>query len=318
MKKAPRIVFIIFMFVIIIQSLTAQNIHDSNQKKSTRVVINSHDSVMVNDAGLKEIKKSHFEGGISYLNNDVYLGRKDSSVLPYFIPVLSYYHKSGLYFSVYLNYLKNSEESRIDLITLEAGYTFNSGNYDGQINVSKFVYNSQSTNVASEIQATVGYQNGFDVGFIKPTLEINLNFGSKIDYLGSFGLQHSYFGLHNKLEFTPTFTINGGTQNYYDSYYKNKRYSNSAKQKGQSGGTTVIGSVVNPSSFRILDYEASVPFSYTINNLVINFTPTYAVPLNPATININTKQSNGSSSNKTETENLSNSFYWSAGIVLHF
>jgi hypothetical protein len=132
-------------------------------------------------------------------------------------------------------------------------------------------------------------------------------------------LQHSYSGFQDKLEFTPTFTVNGGTQNYYDSYYKNKRYSNSNKGKnGSGGGSTVTGSVADPASFKILDYEASVPFSYTINKLVINFTPTYAVPLNPATININTKQSSGGSSNTTETENLSNTFYWELGVVFHF
>ena len=318
MKIALQIVLMVFACLIIFQPLSAQNIHDSNKGKPVPAVIIRKDSIIVAQDDLKEIRKSHFEGGISYLNNDVFLGRKDSSILPYYIPVLSYYDKSGFYFTASMNYLKNSESSRLDLITLEAGYVFSSGNYDGQLNVSKFVYNSQSTNVASEIQATVGYQNGFDFGFIKPTLEINLNVGNKIDYLGSFGLQHSYSGFHNKLEFTPTFTINGGTQNYYDSYYKNKRYSNSSKGKGQSGSTTVIGSVANPSSFRLLDYEASVPFSYTINKLVINFTPTYAVPLNPATISIDTKQSNGTSSNKTETENLSNSFYWSLGVVFHF
>jgi hypothetical protein len=318
MKKASPIVFIVFACFIISQPLSAQNIHNSTQRTASSGVIIRHDSITVEKDSLKVIRKSHFEGGISYLNNDVYLGRKDSSVLPYYIPVLSYYDKSGFYFTASMNYLKNSESSRIDLITLEAGYIFSSGNYDGQLNVSKYVYSSQSTNVASEIQATVGYQNGFDFGFIKPTLEINLNVGSKIDYLGSFGLQHSYSGFHDKLEFTPTFAINGGTQNYYDSYYKNKRYSNSNKGKGQSGGATVTGSVANPASFRILDYEASVPLSYTINKLVINFTPTFAVPLNPATININTKQSNGTSSNKTETENLSNSFYWSVGFVYHF
>jgi hypothetical protein len=314
MKNTLRTGFILMSLVVLSQSLTAQNSVDT---KSVSSVIFREDSIQVDKSDLTEVKKSHFETGISYLNNDVYLGRKDSSVLPYFIPVLSYYDKSGLYFSAYVNYLKNSEESRIDLVTLEAGYIFSSGNYDGQVNVSKFFYNSQSTNVASEIQAAVGFQNGYDFGIIKPSLEVNLNFGSKIDYMGSFSLQHSYSGFQNKLEFTPTITVNGGTQNFYDSYYKNKRYSNS-KGKGQNGGAIVTGSLADPASFKLLDYEASVPFSYTMKKLVINFTPTYAVPLNPATININTKQTGGSSSNKTETENLSNSFYWSLGFVFHF
>jgi hypothetical protein len=70
------------------------------------------------------------------------------------------------------------------------------------------------------------YQNGYDLGFIKPDLDINLSFGNKTDYTGSFSLEHGFTVLRNKLEFTPTLTVNGGTQNYYDSYYKNKRYSN--------------------------------------------------------------------------------------------
>ncbi len=48
------------------------------------------------------MRESHFEAGISYQSNDVYLGRKDSTVLPYIIPAFSYYHLSGLYATVSL------------------------------------------------------------------------------------------------------------------------------------------------------------------------------------------------------------------------
>ena len=214
-----------------------------------------------------------------------------------------------------MNYLKNSEESRIDVITVEAGYIFNSGKYDGQLSLSKFIYNAQSTNISSDIQTTLSFQNGFDAGFIKPTLDINLNIGTKIDFLGSFGLQHSFSGVHNRLEFTPILIVNGGTQNFYDSYYKNKRFSNNKGQNSHTGGTFISGSVSNAGSFKILDYEASVPFSYAINKLVINFTPTYAIPINPASIDIQTKQSNGTSGSKFIVENNSNSFYWTIGLT---
>src|SRR5579863_10583979 len=50
------------------------------------------------------LKKSHFETSFNYQSNDVYLGRKDSSVLPYFIPEFSYYHKSGIFVSASLYY----------------------------------------------------------------------------------------------------------------------------------------------------------------------------------------------------------------------
>src|SRR5580700_10863694 len=122
-------------FTLSTQYISAQSVKDSTQKKRVSSVIIRQDSIMVDKDDLKEITKTHIETGMNYQSNDVYLGRKDSSVLPYYIPFLSYFHKSGLYFSAGLNFLKNTEASRVDLVTLEAGYVFSSGNYDGQVNV---------------------------------------------------------------------------------------------------------------------------------------------------------------------------------------
>ncbi|HET7002981.1 MAG TPA: hypothetical protein VFI33_16760, partial [Puia sp.] len=239
--------------------------------------------------------------------------------LPYIIPVFSYYHKSGIYFSALLNYLSTAGESRVDAITVEGGYIFHTGNYDGQVTVSKFLYNSQSTSVSSEIQASTGYQNGYDFGVIKTFLNLSLDFGPQIDYSTSLGLERGFSILHNKGEFTPGICVNAGTQNFYNNYYKNKRYSNSGKGKSTGNtGTTVVGSVVNPSNFKILDYEASIPFTYNIQKLTIHFTPTYAIPVNPSLINVNTKQSGGNSSNKTVTEHLTNTLYMSLGFSFKF
>ncbi|HEY8734187.1 MAG TPA: hypothetical protein VIL90_06445 [Puia sp.] len=260
--------------------------------------------------------KSRFEAGISYQSNDVYLGRKDSSVLSYFTPVLNYYDKSGLYFSASAGYLSDAQSSRVDVITLEAGYIFTAGNYDGQLNISKLFYNSQSTSVTSEITASAGYQNGYDFGAVKAILNLGFDFGMKTDYSASFGLEHGFSFLRDKLEFTPSVCMNAGTQNFYDNYYKNKRYSNRKNGRGTgnvAGGVT--GSVVSPSNFKILDYELSIPFSYTLNKLTFNFTPTYAIPVNPSLIDI---QSNGGSTNKIVTEHLTNTLYVTTGIIFRF
>jgi hypothetical protein len=214
MKSHPLILVISLVFSLGTQNISAQSVKDSAQKKHVTQIIIQQDSMKIDKDDLKEVNKTHFETGMSFQNNDVYLGRKDSTILPYYIPFISYFLKSGLYFSVHLNYLKNAEASRVDLVTMEAGYVFSSGDYDGQVNISKFFYNSQSTSVSSEIQAGFEFQNGFDLGFIKPNLDINLSFGNKIDYTGSFGLERGFTALHMKLEFTPTLTVNGGTQNF--------------------------------------------------------------------------------------------------------
>ncbi|HET6990795.1 MAG TPA: hypothetical protein VFJ43_05700, partial [Bacteroidia bacterium] len=174
------------MFVIPLGSLYAQTLPSSTtQRKVTGVRIDT----MSMRATPEKKQGSYFETGISYQNDDVYFGRKDSAALPYIIPVFSYYHKSGIYFSAFLNYLSTAGENRIDAITVEAGYTFHAGNYDGQVNMSKFIYNSQSTSVSSEIQANTGFQNGYDFGVLKTFLNLNLDFGPQIDYSTSFGLE---------------------------------------------------------------------------------------------------------------------------------
>jgi hypothetical protein len=268
---------------------------------------------------LTDKQKSHFETGISYQSNDVYFGRKDSSALPYFIPVISYYCASGIYFSVSANYLSDPEARRVDAITLEGGYIFHAGNYDGQLNISKFIYNTQSTSVSSEIKASAGYQNGYDFGFIKTLINGSLEFGSRTDISASFGLEHGFNALNEKMEFTPSICVNGGTQNFYDNYYKNKGFSNKGKGKSTgNAGTFVTGSVVNPSDFKILDYEASIPFSYHIRKMDILFTPVYAIPVNPSLIEVNTKQSNGNSSTQFVTEHLTNSFFMTIGVAFKF
>jgi hypothetical protein len=119
----------------------------------------------------KKVRHSHLEVGMSYQSNNVYLGRTDSPALHYYIPAVSYYHKSGLFFTTSLNYLKNSTVSRIDLFTLEAGYMFTAHKYDGIFTVSKYYYNSQSTNLAAAISEAVAYSNGYDFGFVKPRLQ---------------------------------------------------------------------------------------------------------------------------------------------------
>jgi hypothetical protein len=307
---------LVFFFVIPLGALNAQSLPVNSAKK--RPIDIPFDTTSLHVLPEKK-QESYFETGISYQNEDVYLGRKDSSALPYVIPVLSYYHKSGIYFSAFLNYLSSAGVNRIDVVTMEGGYIFHTGNYDGEVNISKFIYNSQSTSVSSEIQASVGYQNGYDFGVIKTFLNLSLDFGPQIDYSSSLGLEHGFSILHDKGEVTPGICVNAGTQNFYNNYYKNKRYSNNGKGKPTGNtGTSVVGSVVNPSNFKILDYEASIPFTYNIQKLSIHFTPTYAIPVNPSLINVTTKQSGGNSSTKMVTEHLTNSLYMSIGFGFKF
>ena len=88
--------------------------------------------------------KSYFKVGLNYINDNVYLGRKDSVKVPYLTPSIGYYHKSGFYITGSLSYLPTSGESRIDLYTVETGYSFSTKKTEGEFSVSKDFFSSQS------------------------------------------------------------------------------------------------------------------------------------------------------------------------------
>src|SRR5664279_1950910 len=78
----------------------AQSATDSSIA-NTQIITDDSVAVMMDSTDNKGalLHKSYFEAGMSYQSNDVYLGRKDSMLLPYYIPAFSYYHRSCLLYT---------------------------------------------------------------------------------------------------------------------------------------------------------------------------------------------------------------------------
>lgn len=265
-----------------------------------------------------KIATSHWETGISYLSNSVYLGRTDSLKIPYISPSIGYFDKSGLYITGSLSYLNSSTQSQIDLFALEAGYTFSANNMDGYISLSKDFYNTKSYGVKSE---TKGSLNGFldyNLGFIKPSVQAEIAFSSKPDYSTGLGLEHTFSAADDKLEITPSFLLFASTQNYYNSYYSKRKYSSNRKRGNNTSAQFITATLPNAGEFKIRDYEFSVPVNYTVGSFTFNFTPTFAVPTNPTTVIFTGKSANNVSYTKTYNEKLSNVFYFSTGVTFSF
>jgi len=314
MKTTTFVITLIGSFLLT-ETISAQTNADSIQIKTDSLQIKS-DSLYPDK---HPPKTSHFEVALNYQNNEVYFGRKDSSVLHYYIPAFSYYHKSGLFATVSMNYLKNTTTSRVDLFTAQLGFVYTKSDYDGQLSVSKYFYNSQSTSVTSEISASIESQNSYDFDFIRVTFTGTLNIGSKMDFAGLFGLEHSFSFFKDHVNITPTFTATASTQNYYNDYYRKRRYTINRKgQTPQTGTASVSGTVFNAGAFRLLDYEPNLPINYTIGKCVFNFTPTYAIPVNPATVSVHTVRENGQVFDHTKEETLSNTFYFTMGVTFSF
>jgi hypothetical protein len=112
--------------------------------------------------------------------------------------------------------------------------------------------------------------------------------------------------------------MNLSTQNIYNSYYQNKRYSIPRHGKPPlPANVTVSGEVLNSGEFQIMDYEFSAPINFTAGKWTFNYTPTYAVPVNPADIKLTT-EINSQSTSKTYKETLPNTFYSQLSVTYAF
>ncbi|MBZ5858692.1 hypothetical protein [Flavihumibacter profundi] len=277
-------------------------------------------SVKAQDATDAEKTEKHSYGkfSLSYLSNSVYNGRKDSLAIPYLTASLGYYNKHGYYVNADLNYLAQSGNGRIDLLELTAGYNFESGNWEGDFNGFKSFYHTDSKNLRSSIDGGVSGYTAYDLNFIKPSIQAGLNFGTKTDYIAAIGLEHSFEAFDDNLEITPSFLANAGTYNYYGSYYQKRKFGRRKKTgSGTLNKTTV--DVSDAENFRLQDYEFSLPVDYYTRNFHIGFIPTYAIPVNPATVSVQTTSSTGTIiPKKIFTEPLSNSFFFSIEISYKF
>jgi len=264
--------------------------------------------------GSQESKHSYFKTSISYINDNVYFGRRDSLKVPYVTPAFGYYNKSGIFFTASASFL--TTENRFDLYTLGGGYLFAKDKWVGELTVNKYLYSNQSYSVKSEVKADAGAQVGYDAGPIEFSLSAIASFSSATDFAAGFGLDHEFSLINDQLKITPTFVMNGGTQYYYDNYYRKRRYVK--KRKGNLPPRTITAYTVNPGAFRILDYEPSVPFDYNLNKFTFSFTPTVAIPVNPNTIVRTVKPVGGVAVTRTFTEKINTTFFWSLEVVYKF
>lgn len=268
-----------------------------------------------------KVKKSGITLGIKYLSNNVYLGRIDSANIMYLVPSIGYTHKSGIHFAASLAYQLDAGINKIDAIALEGGYEYKIGvNFSGGLSVEKYFFDMNSISLNSVNDFGVGTNFAYDFNFVSLNASAGLAFNEKTDVITEMGLSKSFE--FDKFEIEPVIKFFAGTQNYYNSYLKaGKSHLSGNKGKGKglgamgktalsintvSGTNSTTYSVIKASNFKILDYELSVPITYSFHHLKFNIVPTFAFPVNAATIL--------SSTGTIEKENLSNRFILQVGI----
>ena len=93
--KNPYILYLLLFFIVPVSLLAQKNPKSIKEKSNT--------------------KTSYVLTDLSYINDAVFMGRRDSIAAPYILPSIGYYDKSGLFADATLSYLVGSEENRVDL-----------------------------------------------------------------------------------------------------------------------------------------------------------------------------------------------------------
>ena len=273
-------------------------------------------------------KGSYFKADLNYLNDLVYLGRKDSLNLPYLTATMGYYHPSGFFITGALSYSPTASANKFDLFTLDAGYDFSINDvFTGSIYGEKYFYNKSSNSIKSNITGILDGSLSADLNFLQIGVEAGLSFASKLDYTTTFSIAHLVnFDENEKgLSINPSLNINFSTLNFYEGVTNNKfgkkHLANNPNYVSVSSTTTA-----KKQGFSLMDLELSIPIEYKINGLGIYINPTFAIPKNPistitnATINLRngTVLKQQFDSTPWSEKNLNNLFYLELGLNYSF
>ncbi len=264
---------------------------------------------------------------VNFISDAIYLGRKDSITAPYLYPSITYFNKSGLYASGSFSYLTKSDESRIDLFLGTIGYDVTSKKFSGDISFTKYLFNTESYNVISEVEAdltaTIAYD--FDVFNLSLILTNFFNKSSKSDFFVSSELSHNFVTSKKNFQISPSVGVFFGSQNFYEEYYINNRFgsgrttgseqgsgSGQGTGQGTGGSTQTIKTTVilkESEKFDLMAIEFSLPVWYVNKPFIVSFLPVLVIPQNPATLTVDSE---------VYKEDLENTFYWMVGVSYRF
>ncbi|NNL00663.1 MAG: hypothetical protein HKP39_00165 [Eudoraea sp.] len=258
---------------------------------------------------------SYFLGDVSYINDYVFMGRRDSIAAPYLFPSIGYYNKSGFFADASLSFLTGSEASRVDLALISTGYNYVSEKFSVGISGTAYFFNEESNNVMSAVVGDLTGIISYDFKLLETTLYLSnyFNDGSKNDFIGGLMFDRAFYALSKNLLINPRISFYAGSQYFYQQYFRSSRLGNrKGKGMGNTGSGVPNSNMVNieeVQKFKFLNIELEIPFHYTYKHFIFSFNPMLALPQSSTTIY---------NEDTLITEDLEPVFYWSAGISYWF
>lgn len=297
-------VFILYLFLSAALATSAQE--ELRQQADSGRIMGEGDTLFL---------RSSFVAALKFSSDQVYLGRSDSVSIPYLTASGTYLHRSGLFARSAASYLLVAGESRIDLISLAAGYNYFGRRFSSGGFISGSFYSDQSYNVQAEMSAFVGGYFEYDLNFLVVSTDLGIGFSDETDLIVGLDLSKEIYAFESKLLVEPFAGMNAGTQHYYYDYITNRSQQTGSGHEASHGHNAQTSPVTGSSAitlnsgevslFNILDYEAGLQLTYKMHRFKIFMLSTVYFPVTPVEMKTATE---------TITEELSIKHVLSLGI----
>ena len=223
-------------------------------------------------------KKSVFTGSVNYQSRLHYFGRVDSFKSSGIFPVLGYEFRNGLYAQATAVFVQNATlPFDFTGASIEAGYKFpESKHFEGNLFVSKFFYEDQSTLVQSALKAQTGANFTYKNKILNLNGGFDLKFSDQTDIGATAGADHLFVtplkGWNKSaIAVMPSATMYAGTQNFTTTYIKKDNF---------LGIPVTQEKTEDIKKFSILAYEFSAPVVLVVGKLNAYVIPSYVIPRN--------------------------------------
>lgn len=233
------------------------------------------------------------KAGISYTSNQTYAGRTDSAKLPVIIPSVSVSAK-GFYLktSGYLNLSKNN--TGFDGVSLEPGYEFSKGKWNGSIAYVKNFISDSSNLIIAPIKSSMEFYLENENKIIIPSVGAEYAFSDEgNDFIIYAGLAKLFTLTHQdkepSLTLEPSLSVSGGTQNFYYSFVKN--YAGNSRSKQKRNIPVPQTAKKQSDQFAALDAELELPVTLSEGKLEWKTTPAFVSAVNLVDGSVGTSQS---------------------------
>lgn len=243
-------------------------------------------------------EKTQVSPGIQYISDQTYAGRTDSIRLPVLIPEINVQFPKGFYLNSkgYLN--MSGGTTTFDGISLEPGYALSRNNWNGSLSVIKNFISDSSNLIIAPVNASIEFYLNKQTRVITPFIGSEYVFASTgNDFILYGGLsKHIAFTKEDSkimVEEEPSFSLTGGSQNFYYSFLKSFSSNGYAASRGTGRGrgrgsgtsgspsTSLTQEVSQQSSqFGLLAWAIELPLTVSSKRFQWMLTPTLETPVN--------------------------------------